>query len=318
MARSNRFRDGTITENLRGFGESWPHAGRAYGSGWVKLYRDLLGTGMMQNPKLFTFFAYCLLKASHQEHVQVVGFRSIILRPGQFVFGRKVAAQDLNMTESSIRYCLDSLQTSGKIAIKTTNKYSIITLLDWALNQGGAAEDNQQNSQQMANNPPTSSHKQECEEGGERKRKSPSHSDEEGSGVENDERSRSYLTKRGRKLRDQSLADFHTFWEKFDYKRGKADAADAWLDEYSVDLFPAIIAGAEREARRRPDLQAKGRTPKMAQGWLSGRRWEDCLEADPQPEIPVADCGTCQLKGLSPQRCWERREKFCEYYRRRV
>ena len=224
------------------------------------------------------------------------------------------------MTESSIRYCLDSLQIIGKIAIKTTNKFSIITILDWAFSQGSAAEDNQQNSKQMANNPPTSSHKQECEEGGERKRKSLSSppGDEEGSRTLNGKQEGGYLTKRGRKLRGQSLADFQTFWEKFDYKRGKADAADAWLDEYSVDLFPAIIAGAEREARRRPDLQAKGRTPKMAQGWLSGRRWEDCLEMDSKPDTPIADCGTCQLKGLSPQRCWERREKFCEYYRRRV
>ena len=39
-----------------------------------------------------------------------------------------------------------------------------------------------------------------------------------------------------------------------------------------------IIVAAKAEAKRRPDLKSNGKTPKMAQGWLSGKRWEDEAE----------------------------------------
>ena len=84
-----------------------------------------------------------------------------------------------------------------------------------------------------------------------------------------------YRSKRGRTLKGHVLTDFNLFWEAFGYKKGKAEAADAWLDVYTMEMMPAIIEGAREEAKRRPEQIKKGRTPKMAQGWLSGRRWED-------------------------------------------
>lgn len=91
-----------------------------------------------------------------------------------------------------------------------------------------------------------------------------------------------YLTHAKRPLKGLRLETFNRFWQAFAYARGKAEAADAWLDipGYSEALAIRIIAAAEREAAGRPDLVAAGRTPKMAQGWLSGRRWEDCGEQE--------------------------------------
>ncbi|WP_279059815.1 hypothetical protein [Bilophila wadsworthia] len=63
-------------------------------------------------------------------------------------------------------------------------------------------------------------------------------------------------------------------WDAFGYKRNKA--ADAFIDieGLSEPLVAAICRAAEQEAARRPDLVARGKTPKMLTGWLSGRRWE--------------------------------------------
>ncbi|MCK4463344.1 MAG: hypothetical protein KAU58_03430, partial [Candidatus Omnitrophica bacterium] len=41
------------------------------------------------------------------------------------------------------------------------------------------------------------------------------------------------------------------------------------------NIVDKIIIAAEAEAKRRPNLKANGEKPKMAQGWLSGKRWED-------------------------------------------
>ncbi len=87
---------------------------------------------------------------------------------------------------------------------------------------------------------------------------------------------RSYITKRKRKLKGKQLDWFEEFWNAFAYKEGRAPAADVWLDQkITADLVPVIVEKAAAEARRRPDLLKAGRTPKMAQGWLSERRWED-------------------------------------------
>jgi hypothetical protein len=87
---------------------------------------------------------------------------------------------------------------------------------------------------------------------------------------------RSYSTKSGKKLKGKQLEMFEAFWKAFDYKKGRAEAADAWLAiKVTPDLLGSILGAAMREAKDRPALVAAGRTPKMAQGWLSARRWED-------------------------------------------
>lgn len=86
-----------------------------------------------------------------------------------------------------------------------------------------------------------------------------------------------YVTRRNRRLTGKRLAAFERFWAAFGYARGKAEAADAWLDipELTDALVEAIVAAALREAEARPQLLAAGRAPKWPQGWIAGRRWED-------------------------------------------
>lgn len=93
--------------------------------------------------------------------------------------------------------------------------------------------------------------------------------------AENDEES--YITKKGRVMRGKRLRAFDRFWECFDYKKGKADAADVWFDikVLTDPIVDKICLAAEKEAGMRQQLIDQGRVPKMAQGWLSGRRWED-------------------------------------------
>jgi len=103
--------------------------------GWIKLFRKVLDSGWLRNHKLWVFWSYCLLKASHKDHSQLVGFTQVELRSGQFVFGRKQASIDLNMTQQSIRTCLKNLKKAGNLTIKSTNKYSIVTICNWEFYQ---------------------------------------------------------------------------------------------------------------------------------------------------------------------------------------
>jgi len=86
-----------------------------------------------------------------------------------------------------------------------------------------------------------------------------------------------YKTKKGRSLSGKRLSTFLSFWDSFNYKRGKAEAADIWvnLPLLTDNLVTQICSAAKIEAQSREEMKAKGKTPKMAEGWLSGRRWED-------------------------------------------
>lgn len=85
-----------------------------------------------------------------------------------------------------------------------------------------------------------------------------------------------YLTKKKKKLSGKQLEKFNEFWDAFNYKSGKAEAADAWLAlNVTPNIYKQILASAFREAKNRQSLIDNGSTPKMAEGWLSGRRFED-------------------------------------------
>lgn len=69
---------------------------------------------------------------------------------------------------------------------------------------------------------------------------------------------------------------FEEFWNVFNYKDGKAPAFRSWKKiAMDQELFQQILTGAKATAQARPKLIKLGRTPKMAQGWLTDNRWED-------------------------------------------
>lgn len=85
------------------------------------------------------------------------------------------------------------------------------------------------------------------------------------------------VAKSGREIEGRQLADFDRFWTDFGLSRGKAEAADAWLDipDMTDALVARICEAAKLEAADRPRLEGRGQKPKLARGWLMSRRWED-------------------------------------------
>jgi len=94
---------------------------------------------------------------------------------------------------------------------------------------------------------------------------------------------RVYLTRKKKKLKGTKLELFEEFWNTFDWKQGKAAAADAWLELPNPEaVFDRILEGARRYVDHRKELLKRGLTPKWAEGWLRERRWEDEL-----PDLPA-------------------------------
>ena len=95
--------------------------------GYIKMHRKIMHWEWYQDGNTFRVFVHLLLKANHKPKK----WRGITIEKGQVVTGRKKLAEDLKLTEREIRTSLNRLKSTGEIAIKTTNKYSLVTLINW-------------------------------------------------------------------------------------------------------------------------------------------------------------------------------------------
>jgi len=141
--------------------------------GYVKLWRKSVDSGLMQNHKLWVFWTWCLMKASHKKRKQMVGMQMVDLNPGDFIFGRKAASKELKLSEQTIRTCVQNLKKLQNLTIKVTNKFSIISVVNWGIYQVDENNINQHINHQVTSNQPTSNQQlttnknvsiKECEE----------------------------------------------------------------------------------------------------------------------------------------------------------
>ena len=99
--------------------------------GFIKIHRTLSSWQWYTEPNTFRVFIHLLLLATHKQSK----WHDVELLPGQLITGRFKLSQDLKLTERVIRTALKRLKTTNEIAIKTTNKFSIITICNWATYQ---------------------------------------------------------------------------------------------------------------------------------------------------------------------------------------
>lgn len=104
-------------------------------SGWIKLHRAIKDSSIFDNEKLLKVFIWCLIKATHKPHEQLVGRQKVPLNPGQFVTGRNKAGVELGMAASTAWDYLKILESNKSINIKSNNKFSIISIENWGLYQ---------------------------------------------------------------------------------------------------------------------------------------------------------------------------------------
>ncbi len=119
--------------------------------GYIKLWRKIIDGGWLKNHKLWVFWSWCLVKASHKECDLVVGCQQVHLMPGDFVFGLNKASEELDMSVRSIRTIIDFLRNSQNMTIKTTNKYSVISITNWGIYQSEEIQNDNQNDKRPTN-----------------------------------------------------------------------------------------------------------------------------------------------------------------------
>jgi hypothetical protein len=99
--------------------------------GWVRLYRSI--DKYITNPRMLQFIIWCLTKANrHESYTFPFNGQLVSLKEGEFVTGRKEASAELAWTEDEYRSTKGLAEKAGFITSKITNKFTIISVTNWA------------------------------------------------------------------------------------------------------------------------------------------------------------------------------------------
>ena len=129
--------------------------------GYIKLWRKTLDSGLLQNGPAWQLFGYLLLRATHKPYRTIVGGVVCELVPGEVVFGRSKAAADLGLGEQQIRTALNLLKKMKIATSRSTNKFTVVSLVNWHNYQDEQSAANQQTNQPVTSTQPAVNHIQE-------------------------------------------------------------------------------------------------------------------------------------------------------------
>lgn len=103
--------------------------------GWIKLHRKLLDSQVFQSEGLLKVWIWCLLKANHKDNWVSVktgrGITEVLVRRGQFIFGRETASKELKMAPRTVYDRMQKLARMQNLAIQPATHYSIVTIQNY-------------------------------------------------------------------------------------------------------------------------------------------------------------------------------------------
>lgn len=99
--------------------------------GFVKIYRKVEDSGLMQNPNALVLFLHLLMRAAYKEKKIGIAGQVVSLKRGQLVTGRKSLAHDLKLSERKIRTSLELLIKLEIVTSTPTSKWSVIEVVNY-------------------------------------------------------------------------------------------------------------------------------------------------------------------------------------------
>jgi len=99
--------------------------------GYVKLYRKSLNSSVWKNPVVWMVWSWCLMKANHEPHNFPFNGTDIEIKRGQFITGIFKAIKEIPISAQNHRTAITYLKSTNRITVKSTNKFSLITIIKW-------------------------------------------------------------------------------------------------------------------------------------------------------------------------------------------
>lgn len=125
--------------------------------GFVAFPRGLTAWEWYDDPNTCRLFFHLLLTANWEQK----NWHGIVVSPGSRVASVKKLAEETGLTIKNVRTSLEKLKTTNYLAIKATNKYSVISIENWGAITGSGkltgnqpANNRQTNGNQLATTKP--------------------------------------------------------------------------------------------------------------------------------------------------------------------
>ena len=120
--------------------------------GWVKLWRKQFDNWISEEP-FCSGYAWCYLYSQANHKKGAVNFRNeyIEIERGQFLTSKLKLQKIFGWTRQRVAGLLLALENSEMITYRTTNRYTVITIVNYDLYQGSEEENDIQNDKQVTN-----------------------------------------------------------------------------------------------------------------------------------------------------------------------
>jgi len=92
--------------------------------GWIKIHRKLLDWEWWDSSDTLKVFLYLLLTGNLTDKL----WHGVSLKRGQLVTSYSTVSQQTKIPYQTVRTIFERLKSTGEITVKTTNKYSIVTI----------------------------------------------------------------------------------------------------------------------------------------------------------------------------------------------
>ena len=119
------------------------------GNGFIILHRKILSSPIFENPNDLKIWIWCLLRSNHSNTSVFFGDEEIPVKRGQFIFGRFTGSMECNMHPSTFYKILKKLEKAGMISIKSNNKKSLLTVINYEVYQSNATPKEQQSNNKV-------------------------------------------------------------------------------------------------------------------------------------------------------------------------
>lgn len=186
---------------------------------WVKLHKKFKEWEWYDDINTKVIFLHLLLSANYKDKK----WHGIMIKRGQILVGTTSLADESGLTRQNVRTCLERLKSTNEITTKSTNRYTIITIVKYEEYQSKDEEPTNEITSQLTNNQPTTN--QQLTTTKERKN------------IRKKERKNIYI--------GDFQNNFENLWELFEKVGSKKKAKDALGKIKGVD-YETIIAGIER------------------------------------------------------------------------
>jgi hypothetical protein len=123
--------------------------------GWIKLHRKLLDNCIAKKPAYLSLWVILLLMAQHKESTFIWNNKKQVLKKGQLITGRKSLSKRTGIAESQIYKILNFFEMEQQIEQQKTNKFTLITIVNW-----NAYQQEEQVTEQQGNNKVTTKRQQ--------------------------------------------------------------------------------------------------------------------------------------------------------------